>query len=79
MSLKERNKIIAIILAITAGCFGIILGGLGIFSMYKLYSGNFAGILYLLFCWTFIRGIIDFIEGVWLLIMPPEEFNQRYN
>lgn len=42
--------------------FGIFLGSLGI---HKFYAGKIGmGILYLLFCWTFIPGLIGFIEGI---------------
>lgn len=45
-----KTKGVAIIL-----CF--FLGGLGV---HKFYLGqSFAGILYLLFCWTLIPGIIE--------------------
>ena len=40
----------------------IVLGDLGV---HKFYSGKIGmGILYLLFCWTFIPGVIGFIEGI---------------
>lgn len=47
---------------LAAGLLGIFLGGLGI---HKFYLGNIGlGIVYILFCWTFIPGIIGFIEGI---------------
>ena len=40
----------------------ILLGGLGI---HKFYAGKIGmGILYILFCWTAIPGIIGLIEGI---------------
>lgn len=42
--------------------FAIFLGDLGI---HKFYAGKIGmGILYLLFCWTLIPGLIGFIEGI---------------
>lgn len=42
--------------------FAIFLGGLGV---HKFYAGRIGkGILYLLFCWTFIPGLIGLIEGI---------------
>ncbi len=50
-----RNKSVA-------GLLAIFLGGLGI---HKFYLGHYiAGILYLIFCWTYIPGIIGFFEGL---------------
>lgn len=42
--------------------FAIFLGGLGI---HKFYSGKVGmGIVYILFCWTFIPAVIGLIEGI---------------
>ncbi|MEH2289828.1 NINE protein [Nostoc sp.] len=52
-------------------------GGLGI---HKFYLGeNVAGILYLLFCWTFIPALIAFVEFFGLIVMSDTEFNTKYN
>lgn len=40
---------------------------------------NRDGIIYLLFCWTFIPAIIGFIEGIILLVMDENSFIQKYN
>ncbi|MEH2051823.1 NINE protein [Nostoc sp.] len=65
-----RSKSTAILLCF----FG---GGLGI---HKFYLGqNVAGILYLLFCWTFIPALIAFIELFVLITMSDIEFNTKYN
>ena len=64
-----KNKIVAAILA-------IILGGLGI---HKFYLGQTKkGILYLLFCWTYIPGILAFIEGIIILCSNDENFQIKY-
>jgi TM2 domain-containing membrane protein YozV len=62
---------------IAAGLFGILLGGLGI---HKFYLGQIVwGVLYLLFCWTFIPAIAGFIEGIVYLTMTDEAFSAKYN
>ncbi len=62
---------------VTAGLFGILLGG---FGAHKFYLGNVGlGIVYLLFCWTGIPEIIGLIEGIIILGMSDQEFNQKYN
>jgi hypothetical protein len=61
---------------IAAGLLGILLGGLGI---HKFYLGQVGiGILYLLFCWTFIPAIIGLIEGIIFLTLSDPEFEHRY-
>ena len=62
---------------IAAGLFGILLGGLGI---HKFYLGQIGwGIVYLLFCWTYIPTIIGIVEGVLYLTMSDKDFDIRYN
>lgn len=61
----------------TAGLLAIFLGGLGVHKFYLNQSGM--GILYLVFCWTFIPAIIGFIEGVIYLASSDEDFNSKYN
>ena len=61
---------------IIAALFAIFLGGLGI---HKFYLGKVGwGILYLLFCWTFIPAIVGFIEGIIYLTMSDEDFAAKY-
>lgn len=64
-----KNKIVAAILA-------IILGGLGIHKFYLGHTGK--GILYLLFCWTYIPSLIAFIEGIIILCSNDENFQIKY-
>ncbi|MDS0221329.1 NINE protein [Haloarcula sp. S1AR25-5A] len=60
----------------TAGLLAILLGGLGV---HKFYMGDTGmGILYLLFCWTFIPAIVGLIEGILYLTKSDEEFAQTY-
>lgn len=52
---KDKNNLVALLLA-------VFLGGLGI---HKFYQGKtMQGILYLLFCWTFIPVVLSFFDGV---------------
>lgn len=65
-----RSKSTALIL-----CF--FLGGIG---GHKFYLGQtFLGVMYLLFCWTFIPGLIALLEFFLLLFMSEDEFNRRFN
>lgn len=60
----------------TAGLLGILLGGVG---AHKFYLGKVGlGILYLVFCWTFIPVIIGLIEGILYLTATDEAFAQKY-
>ncbi|ABL00593.1 NINE protein [Pelobacter propionicus] len=56
--------------------FALFLGGFGIHKFYLGRSG--AGILYLLFCWTFIPALLGFIDAILLLIMSDDDFNRKY-
>ena len=64
-----KNKVVAAILA-------ILLGGLGIHKFYLGQSGK--GILYLVFCWTYIPGILALIEGIIILCSNDENFQIKY-
>jgi TM2 domain len=60
----------------TAGILAILLGGLG---AHKFYLGQvLMGLLYLLFCWTFILALVAFIEGIIFLTLPDDDFQSRY-
>lgn len=60
----------------TAGILAILLGGLGV---HKFYLGKIGmGILYLVFCWTYIPSIIAFIEGIIYLTSSEEKFYYKY-
>lgn len=61
---------------ITAALLAFFLGGLGI---HKFYLGQIGwGIVYLLFCWTLIPGVVAFIEFILLLVMDDDTFNRRF-
>ncbi len=55
-----------------AGVLGILLGGLGI---HKFYLGKVGmGILYIVFCWTYIPALVGLIEGIIYLTQTDENF-----
>lgn len=61
---------------ITAALLAFFLGGIGV---HHFYLGNtFRGVIYLLFCWTFIPGIIALVEFIMLLCMSDATFQQKY-
>ena len=66
----DRNKFVAAVLAFFLGGFGV----------HKFYLGQTGmGVVYLIFCWTFIPGFIAFIESLLLLIKPEREFDLQFN
>jgi len=56
----------------TAGILAILLGGLGIHKFYLGKGG--LGVLYLIFCWTYIPGILGLIEGIVYLTQNERDF-----
>lgn len=61
---------------VAAALLALFLGGIG---AHKFYLGRIGmGILYLLFCWTFIPAIVSFIEFIVLLAMSEETFDRKY-
>jgi TM2 domain-containing membrane protein YozV len=60
----------------TATLLALLLGGLGI---HRFYLGRpMTGLLYLLFCWTFIPLLLGWGEFVKLLYMNELDFHQKY-
>jgi TM2 domain-containing membrane protein YozV len=60
---------------VVAGVLALFLGGLGI---HRFYLGQWWGIFYLLFCWTFIPSIVAFIEGIVFLLSDDASWNAKY-
>ena len=65
-----RSKGMALILS-------LILGGVGIHHM---YLGNYIrGVLYFMFCWTFIPLALSLFDAFLLLFTTESEFQKLYN
>ncbi len=64
-----KPRVVAILLA-------IFLGGIGLHRFYMNRPGS--GIIYILFCWTFIPAIVALVEAILLLLMTDHEFDERY-
>jgi TM2 domain-containing membrane protein YozV len=66
----KKNRGVAILLAALLGGFGI----------HKFYLGRIGwGIVYLLFFWTVIPGIVGVVEAIMMATMTESEFNKKYN
>jgi len=64
-----KDRVVAAALAILLGNFGI----------HKFYLGKvMAGVIYLVFFWTYIPGIIGWIEGITYLAKSNEAWAQEY-
>ena len=61
---------------IAAGILALLLGGLGLHKFYLGQTGK--GILYLIFCWTYIPGILGLVEGITILCSNDENFQIKY-
>jgi TM2 domain-containing membrane protein YozV len=60
----------------TAALLALFLGGLG---AHKFYLGKPAlGLVYLIFCWTFIPAVVALIEGIGYLSMSDEVFAEKH-
>ncbi len=60
---------------VTAGLLAIFLGGLGV---HKFYLGKIGmGILYIVFCWTYIPALVGLVEGIIYLSSSDENFQLK--
>ena len=67
---KLKNKVLA-------GLLAIFLGWLGI---HKFYLGRpVQGIVYILFCWTYLPALLGLIEGIVYLSMQEQNFHAKYS
>ena len=65
-----KTKTPAVILALLFGSLGI----------HKFYLGRtFAGVMYLVFCWSFVPFILSLYDAFFYIIMPRDVFDGRYN
>lgn len=70
MARDKKDKVIAAVLALFGGSFGI----------HRFYLGNTgSGIAHILFCWTMIPSIVSFVDCVGFLTMSQEAFDRKYN
>lgn len=59
-----------------AALLALLLGGLG---AHKFYLGKpIQGLIYLVFCWTFIPGIIGICEGIYYLVLNEHDWAIRF-
>ena len=72
-SLRRPGKISR---RVAAAIFAILLGSFGVHRFFLGQTGW--GILYVLFCWTFIPAVAGLIEGILYLTMSEEEFETKY-
>ncbi len=64
----EKNKTVAVLLA-------LLLGGIG---AHKFYLGRpVMGVVYLIFFWTLIPGLVALIEGIWYATLDDATFQLR--
>ena len=67
---RGKDRVTAALLAILLGSFGV----------HRFYLGHIGlGILYLVFFWTWIPGIVGLIEGIIYLTQNDNEFKSKYN
>lgn len=60
----------------TAVLLAIFLGGIGVHKFYLDRPGW--GIIYLMFCWTFVPAVLGFIEGLLYLTLDDVQFQTKY-
>jgi TM2 domain-containing membrane protein YozV/Tfp pilus assembly protein PilE len=60
----------------TAGLLAVLLGGIGV---HRFYLGQWWGVFYLLFFWLGLPALIAVIEGIIILCMSQERWDERYN
>lgn len=60
----------------TAAILALLLGGIGV---HRFYLGQKRGLLYLLFCWTFLPLVISLFEFLLFIVMSDNEWNHKYN
>ncbi|VAW62653.1 Type IV pilin PilA [hydrothermal vent metagenome] len=60
---------------VAAGLLAIFLGGFGV---HRFYLGQWWGLFYLLFFWTWIPSLISLVEGIVFLASNEQNWNAKY-
>ena len=60
-----------------AAILALFLGGFGVHKFYLNKIGQ--GVLYAMFCWTFIPTILGFLDFILLLVKDKDDFDFEYN
>jgi hypothetical protein len=60
---------------IVAGFLALFLGGIG---AHRFYLGQWWGLFYLLFCWTFVPSIVAFVEAIVFFCTSDQAWDHRY-
>ena len=60
---------------VAAGFIALFLGTIGI---HRFYLGQWWGIFYLLFCWTYIPTIVSLIEAIVFFCTDDRSWEQKY-
>lgn len=61
----------------TAAILALLLGGFGVHKFYLGKTG--AGLVYLLFFWTFIPALIAVVDFLIIALSSQENFDAKYN
>jgi TM2 domain-containing membrane protein YozV len=64
---------------VVAGILGILLGSLGVHHFYLGSIGAGVVCLVLSVCTLGLGGLLGFVEGILLLVMPDADFDAKYN
>ena len=68
--LSPKDKTTACLLSFFLGTFG---------AQHFYLRNNTAGILSIVFCWTYVPAIIGLVQGIMLICMSDQEFQARYS
>lgn len=65
----DKNRIVAALLALFMGSFGI----------HRFYLGQWWGLFYLLLCWTGIPSLVAFVEALVFMFSDQRKWDDKYN
>lgn len=66
---RHKSKVVAALLALLIGGFGV----------HRFYLGQWRGLVYLLFFWTLIPGLVALVEAIVFLCSNDQKWDARYN